>query len=122
MTRRILAIWIFLSSVAAALVSASLTSLAQRGYGPEYLRSFGSQAPLASVSFSALLPYAPSTLLAAVVVSFLASAYFWRSDKSSDAKTFSICFIAALNFFLAFFVLMLLVSAYLLLPKLASGA
>ncbi len=69
-------------------------------------------------SFAAWLPYAPSILFAAIAASIIVAIYFSRSSKSADLKSFAICLIAALNYFFAFFVLMSLVSAYLL----ASGA
>ena len=122
MIRKILAIWIFLSSAAAALVSAVLTSQILRVFGPEHLRSFGPKVSMASESFSAWLPYAPSILFAAITTSIIAAIYFWRSNKASDLKSFAICLIAALNYFLALFVLMSLVAAYFLLPKIANGA
>jgi len=121
MTRKILSIWIFLGSVAAALMSASVTSQTLQAYGPGHLRSFGPKATMASESFAAWLPYAPSILFAALVASIITAVYFWRSNKASDLKSFAICIIAALNYFLAFFVLMSLVSAYVLLPRLANG-
>ncbi|OOG38818.1 hypothetical protein B0E51_13225 [Rhodanobacter sp. C05] len=69
---------------------------------------------MAGESFSAWLPYAPSILFAAITASIITAVYFSRSSKASDLKSFAICLIAALNYFFAFFVLMSLVSAYLL--------
>jgi hypothetical protein len=114
MTRKILAIWIFLSSVAASLVSASLVSLVMRANGSGHLHSSGQKVTMASESFSAWLPYAPSILFASTTASIIALIYFSRSSKAADLKSFAICLIASFNYFCAFFVLMSLVSAHLL--------
>ncbi|OOG36228.1 hypothetical protein [Rhodanobacter sp. C05] len=74
----------------------------------------GPKVTMAGESFSAWLPYAPSILFAAITASIITAVYFSRSSKASDLKSFAICLIAALNYFFAFFVLMSLVSAYLL--------
>ena len=122
MTRIILSSWLFIGSLAAALVSGSLISHILAAYPADHFRTFGSTIPAISESYARWLPYAPTALGLAALVSLAVAIYFWHSSRPRDTKTFAVAFVAALNYFLALFCVMSLVVAYFLLPKVANGA
>ena len=122
MVRVILAVWIFLGSLAAALASASLISHVLTAYPANHFQTFGSIIPATSETQAQWLPYAPAGIGFAALASIAVAVYYWRSTKSRDVKSFAVTLAAAINYFLSLFCVTTLVIAYFLLPKVANGA
>ena len=122
MIRVILAIWIYLGSLATALISGSVITQILAAYPKDHFRTFGARTPAISEAYARWLPHAPAALGIVAIITIVVALYFWRSIRSRDTKTFVVVFAAALNYFLSCFCLLALVTAYFLLPKLANSA
>ena len=122
MTRVVLAIWIYISSLAGALASGALISHILLAYPADHFRTFGSTIPAVSESYAKWLPYAPTILGYFALASLVTVGYFWRSSRPREVKTFAVALVSALNFCLSLFFVISLVVAYFLLPKVANGA
>ena len=120
MVRVILAVWIYLGSLAAAIASASLISHILTAYTANYFQTFGSTIPAVSATHARWLPYAPTGIGIAALLSIAVVLYYWRSTKPREVKSFAVALIASINYFLSLFCVMTLVVAYFLLPKVAN--
>ncbi len=122
MTRIVLSVWIYISSLVALVTTAGLISNVLAVYPPAHLSSFGPVLPAVATTHSAWLPSAPTLLALAAAFSTALGLYFWRSHRPRETKTFAVTLIAAVNYFLALFCAMTLLVAYFYLPKVANGA
>ncbi len=122
MTRIILSVWIYISSLVALVTTAGLISRILAVYPQAHLSSFGPVVPAIATTHSAWLPLAPTLLALAAAFSTALGLYFWRSRRPRETKTFAVTLIAAVNYFLAFFCATTLLVAYFYLPKVANGA
>src|SRR5688500_4202833 len=122
MTRIILSVWIYISSLAAVMIAAGFISRILAVYPKEHLSSFGPVVPAIATTHSSWLPSAPALLAVAGAISAVLGLYFWRSRHTRETKIFAVTLIAAINYFAALFCVMALLIAYFYLPKVANGA
>lgn len=122
MVRVVLAVWIYVSSLVAVLVSGTLISHILTAYPNDHFRSYGVVTPAVSETHAQWLPYAPAGLAVAALLSLVVAVYYWRSGKSRDIRTFAVVLVAAINYLLSLFCITTLVIAYFLLPQVANGA
>ena len=122
MTRIILSVWIYISSLVAVVTTAGLISRVLAVYPQAHLASFGPAVPAIAITHAAWLRSAPTALALVAVISTAAGVYFWRSRRPRETKTFAVTLVAAVNYFLALFCVVTLLVAYFYLPKVANGA
>ena len=122
MFKTVVAIWIYVSSLAAIAASSTVLHYALVAFPAEHLASYGPHIPAFSKASSKSASSQPRVLWGVAVASVAAVAWFWRKASSKDTRNFAVATVSALNFAASAFGLLNLFVAMFLLPRLANGA
>jgi len=117
-----LALWIYIGSIYGIIAANYLTIKIFSVYPTDHYRSFGPNFSAASKAYvELLLPNITLALAIYVLCSFFVVVYIWRINKATDVRCFYIALTAGINYFLAMFIVMFLVTNVFLIPKLSNG-
>ena len=116
-----LSIWIYFCSLIALAVSAGHLSLAIELYSPLAANHLGPRAPIFTQEMILAAPRYPLYLAAAGALSLVGAIYFWRSRRTTEAKTFAVTLIAAFNLAIAAVLPPLFYIGYFVVPKAANA-
>lgn len=118
--RKILAIWIFLSSLIAVACTAAVVRTTLSAYPLDFLRSFGPRVSMTSEMYADVLPYTTTFLGGSSGGMLLILAVVYRRSSEPEIRNFYLTLVSALNFAFALFAALLILVGYFLLPKLAN--
>ena len=121
MFRTVVALWIYVSSLAAVALSAEVLHYALRAFPKQQLLSYGPRVAAFSQGYSNSASFQPIVLWVVALASIASVGYFWWSARSADVRNFAIATIAAINLAASTFSVMNFFIAFFLLPKLANG-
>jgi hypothetical protein len=116
-----LTLWIYFTSLVALAISAGHLNLAIELYSPLAANHLGPRAPLFTQEVISAAPHYPLYLAIAGGLSLLAAAYFWRSSRPTETKTFAVTLVAAINLALAAVIPPMFYIGYFVIPKAANA-
>ena len=122
MFKTAVAIWIFVSSLAAVAASSTVLLYALDAFPAEHIESYGPHIPAFSRAYAESASSQPFVLWGVAIASVAAVAWFWRKASSKDVRNFAVATISALNFAASAFGVLNFFVAMVLLPRLANGA